>query len=370
MANKKSRLEEAEERTQAALNKTNAKIDELGKVNSILYAELCNIQNVIDAIRNMPDEEKLRYNEQKKICREWRQQVEKIEKDYKNAMNKNAGMGAVGASVGVATVAFGPTAAMGVATTFGVASTGTAISTLSGAAATNAALAWLGGGALAAGGGGMAAGNFLLWLAGPVGWTIAGVSLLTGGILFWRNQGEKKRLEDIFTLISERDTKNYVLAIVELNERNARIKDESGKLREANKDILSFGLDYDAMSEAQQYALGSYVNLMKSATQLLVNPIQGLLPKYTEADLKEFAKRKFTGYVVEWCDDNESMITYLANLLYKIELDRKDQILLWKFFRKNKELLRSYGISEKDFIEYFVNITVWALEYKYSAYVA
>ena len=68
--------------------------------------------------------------------------------------------------------------AMGVATTFGVASTGAAISALSGAAATNAALAWLGGGALAAGGGGMAAGEAFLALAGPVGWAIAGVSLV------------------------------------------------------------------------------------------------------------------------------------------------------------------------------------------------
>ena len=66
---------------------------------------------------------------------------------------------AAGAGLGVAVVTMGPTVAMGVATTFGVASTGTAISTLSGAAATNAALAWLGGGALAAGGGGMAAGE-------------------------------------------------------------------------------------------------------------------------------------------------------------------------------------------------------------------
>lgn len=87
---------------------------------------------------------------------------------------KNAGAGAAGASLGVAVVTMGPTVAMGVATTFGVASTGTAISALSGAAATNAALAWLGGGALAVGGGGMAAGEAFLALAGPVGWAIAG----------------------------------------------------------------------------------------------------------------------------------------------------------------------------------------------------
>ncbi len=67
------------------------------------------------------------------------------------------------AGAGIAVL--GPTAAMAVATTFGTASTGTAIATLSGAAATNAALAWLGGGALAVGGGGMAAGKAFLAMA-------------------------------------------------------------------------------------------------------------------------------------------------------------------------------------------------------------
>jgi len=47
-------------------------------------------------------------------------------------------------------------------TTFGAASTGTAIASLSGAAATNATLAWFGGGAIAAGGGGMAAGTAVI----------------------------------------------------------------------------------------------------------------------------------------------------------------------------------------------------------------
>lgn len=84
-----------------------------------------------------------------------------------------------------------------------MASTGTAISALSGAAATNAALAWLGGGALAVGGGGMAAGEAFLALAGPVGWAIAGVSLVVSGLFFWKSSSDKKRLESIFTAISE-----------------------------------------------------------------------------------------------------------------------------------------------------------------------
>ena len=157
--------------------------------------------------------------------------------------------------MGVAVVTMGPTVAMGIATTFGVASTGTAISTLSGAAATNAALAWLGGGSLVAGGGGMAAGNAFLAMAGPVGWAIAGVSLLASGLFFWKFKSDKNRLENVFIAISERDIKSYELAIVELKERISRIIDENNKLTDAIGEIESFGLDYNKMSEAHHYAI-------------------------------------------------------------------------------------------------------------------
>ena len=102
-------------------------------------------------------------------------EIKEAEKQAK-AAEGGSGAGATLSALGIAVATMGPTAAMGVATTFGVASTGTAISALSGAAANSAALAWLGGGALAAGGGGMSAGTAFLGLAGPVGWTIAGVA--------------------------------------------------------------------------------------------------------------------------------------------------------------------------------------------------
>lgn len=70
-----------------------------------------------------------------------------------------AGVGAAAAGLAAAG-AYGATLAT--ASAIGTASTGTAISSLSGAAATNARLAWLGGGTIAAGGGGMAAGNMVL----------------------------------------------------------------------------------------------------------------------------------------------------------------------------------------------------------------
>lgn len=365
MKKKKSKLQLAQDEAQAAINKTNKKIEELGKHSGDLCDELNNIQSLFDAIRNIPNEKKLECEKLKKIRLNWKQQAEKIENDYKEAAVKNAGAGAAGTGVGVAVVTLGPTAAMGVATTFGVASTGTAISTLSGAAATNAALAWLGGGALAAGGGGMAAGNAFLALAGPVGWAIAGVAVIASGLIFWKSSNDKKAIENIFTLISKRDVKSYNLAIAELNERILRIDNESNLLQAAISKIKTFGTDYNEMTEAQQYELGSYVNLMLSSTQLLVNPIMGLQPKYSDVDFEKFVSWNRKQSSKEICDKYKSLIVSLCNLLYKIELDDKDRKLLFKSFRKNKKMLSPLGMEKRDFSIDIMDAVEEALEYKY-----
>ena len=362
---KKSKLQVAQDKAQAAIKETNNAIGELGEYTRSLYKSLTSIQEQFDKIRNVPSEQKLQYEELKQIRLNWKQQADKIDKDYKNVTVKNAGVGAAGAGLGVAVVTMGPTVAMGVATTFGVASTGTAISTLSGAAATNAALAWLGGGALAAGGGGMAAGNAFLALAGPVGWAIAGVSLLASGLIFWKSKSDKNHLENVFIAISERDIKSYELAIIELKERISRIIDENSKLTDAIGEIESFGLDYNKMSEAQQYALGSYVNLMLSSTQLLVNPIQGLLPKFSEEDFDSFMSWKDREINKETCTEHKDFIVSLANLLYKIELYDRDKKLLWKSLRNNKKMLKSMGISKKEFDLVIMNEIMEALNFKY-----
>lgn len=362
---KKSKLQVAQDKAQAAIEETNNAIGELGEYTGSLYKSLTSIQEQFDKIRNVPSEQKLQYKELKQIRLNWKQQADKIDKDYKNVTVKNAGVGAAGAGLGVAVVTMGPTVAMGVATTFGVASTGTAISTLSGAAATNAALAWLGGGALAAGGGGMAAGNAFLALAGPVGWAIAGVSLLASGLIFWKSKSDKNHLENVFIAISERDIKSYELAIIELKERISRIIDENSKLTDAIGEIKSFGLDYNKMSEAQQYALGSYVNLMLSSTQLLVNPIQGLLPKFSEEDFDSFMSWKDREINKETCTEHKDFIVSLANLLYKIELYDRDKKLLWKSLRNNKKMLKSMDISKKEFDLDIMNAIMEALNFKY-----
>ena len=361
MSKKKSKLKLAQEQAELSIKKTNERIGELGTHTGQLYNALNALQKLFEDIRNVPSEKRLEYEKLKTIRLNWKQQAEKIESDYKNAAAVNAGKGAAGVGAGVAVAALGPTAAMGIATTFGVASTGTAISTLSGVAATNAALAWLGGGALAAGGGGMAAGNAFLALAGPVGWAIAGVAILGSGLLLWKGKSEQKRLEDIFTLISKRDVKTYELAIVEINERISRIIDESQKLTCSIERTSAFGLDYNLLTEAQQYELGSYENLMNSSTQLLINPIIGLMPKYYIDNLKEyiaFSKKKV--------DDKQTiLIVSLANLLYKINLDEKDKTLLWKSFKGNKKFLSSIEMSKKDFEFPIIEIISDALMYKY-----
>ena len=353
MRESKKRLEEAQKRAEKAINLTNQKIEELGGHTSTLFEQLKAMQDHFNRISNIPRKIRVKCDELQQVSMNWKQQVDKIEERYTKA-KVEAGAGAgIGIGVGGAVIAMGPTAAMGVATTFGVASTGTAIASLSGAAATNAALAWLGGGALVVGGGGMATGSAFLALAGPVGWAIAGVYLLGGTILFFNAKNDQERLEEIYSLISIRDEKKYTLAVVEINERIQRIIIESEQLRNALNRIKSFGIDYSSMTEQQQYELGSYVNFINASTQLLVNPILGLMPNYTEADLKDYLYK--TGFNETVADIKyRALIISMCNLLYRIPLDETDKKLLNKSFENNKEFLTATGITKKEFSEFSV----------------
>lgn len=191
MLKKPSKLESAQKRAELAIEKTNGKINELGKYTQSLYIASSTMQAQFDCIRNVTEETKFKYEKTKAIQLNWRKQADNIELKYTKANVKTARKGAIGVGVGISVISLGPTAAMGIATTFGVASTGTPIAVLHGAAATNAALAWLGGGALATGGGGMVAGNALLSLAGPVGLAIAGISIAATGLMAIKSKAEK-----------------------------------------------------------------------------------------------------------------------------------------------------------------------------------
>lgn len=227
------------------------------------------VENLINSIANRPKEfdvaiAEIRVNKKKfkDICDFTREELESAKK---TALGAGAGV-----TAGVAVVSVAPAVAMWVATTFGTASTGVAISSLSGAAATNAALAWLGGGTIAAGGGGMAAGHAFLALAGPIGWTIAGASILTSVVLFSSNKMKlnSKKKEEI-----EAVRKNTTL----VKQTAADIKvllDEAKELRNAlNQYYLGcvpvYNANFITLSYEQQMQLGALVNNTKSLSTSL-----------------------------------------------------------------------------------------------------
>ena len=359
---KRSQFQISQDNAKSALDAANEGISLLGVHSFYLHDSIKRIQGLFDNIRDFSDEEQQLYNEVKSLSNEWQKQVEHIKKDYNNTLQKGAVAEAVGAGVGVGVVTMGPTAAMGVATTFGVvASTGTEISTLSGAVATKAALAWLGGGSLASGGGGVAAGKALLALAGPVGWTIAGVSTIVCGVFIWKTIRDNRRLESVFTLIAERDQKKYALAKTDID---ARILDMIKRTRELNDSAMvinTFGDKYSKMSKDQKYALGACLNNLMISVDLLTKPIPGLYPQYTETDLRLFEKR----YKITL--EHRDLYIALCNLLYgeNISLSDKELKLLAKSFRKNEDFLETAKIDKSVITDNLFQTVGSMLMYKY-----
>ncbi|WP_346713745.1 hypothetical protein [Mediterranea massiliensis] len=364
MDKKKTPLQIESDKVQELVKITNNKILELGVYSQSLYDALVSLQALFDRIRNTPEDKQIELNQIKECIHNWKNQVEKIERDYE-ASGTAVKAGAAGAAMGVGLATLGPTAAMGIATTFGVASTGTAISALSGAAATNAALAWLGGGALAAGGGGMAAGNALIALAGPVGWGIAIAAFGVSGWIWWLAKQKKERLEEIFMLISKRDQKSYRLAILELDERMKKNRKVTGEIYAACTHVYTFGTDYRAMTEEQQYTLGTYLNLMNAAMQLLVNPIIGLQPKFTEEDFQIKSSGNVqipqidSDYITlimlklqMWSSSKDfekykNLIVFLANMFYDVNFQNSDYEILADVFKDDKEFCEKMDIDKK-----------------------
>ena len=240
-----------------------------------LYIQRCmavdtisNVECLINSIANRPKSFDTDFDEININRKSFTDACEFAEKEVQAARAAAASAGAgLAASASVAFLA--PTAAMWIATTFGVASTGTAISTLSGAAATNAALAWLGGGALAAGGKGVIGGKALIALAGPVGWTIAGATLLTSILLFTKNKTKlnKEKHEEIEAV--KRNTeivRKMDLQLLTLLNQTTEIRNElTIQYREC---LRLFRGDYSSFAEEDKLRLGGLVNLTKALSVL------------------------------------------------------------------------------------------------------
>lgn len=238
------------------------------KKREILKRNLESLWEKINQFRNKPEELNLKLSKVKIMYERYDDLIAKTQAET-NDTKITTGAAGAGVAAGVGIAALGPTTAMAIATTFGTASTGTAISTLSGAAETYAALAWLGRGAIAAGGGGIAAGDTFLALAGPVGWGIAAVSLTAGGIL--KNSKNKKVTQEAneATAKLEAQIKIASATMKEIDLLELQTKNATTNVFNFMTEIRDYNENYNVLSTGEQYKLGAIVNDIYGYAKLL-----------------------------------------------------------------------------------------------------
>lgn len=222
----------------------------------------------IENLSNKPKEYETIAGKIELNVRNFNDKVNEIEKE----INKVNEVPAAIAGAGIA--AFAPTVAMGIATTFGTASTGVPISTLAGAAATNASLAWLGGGALATGGAGKAAGETLLALASPIGWTIGGIALASSGVLL--NSKNKEAAEKMEKQIVEikKETMNVMKIDIKVLFSEKEITENSHEIENGLEKFLD-KKDYNYFTNIEKENLMTLMNvsevLSKKIGEIITN---------------------------------------------------------------------------------------------------
>ena len=227
------------------------------------------IEILVNSVANTPKSFETNFDEIDVHKAEFLGAQEFAKKDLE-AARTSAASASAGFAAGAAVASMAPTGAMWVATTFGTASTGTAISTLSGAAATKAALAWLGGGAITVGGGGTAAGSALLALAGPIGWTVAGATLLTSIALFAKKKFENREAKHEALSAVKQNTAlvtSMAAQIDDLLQRTALLRELLVKCY--GEALGFFGSDFLTLSAHQQSRLVALVNNASACAALL-----------------------------------------------------------------------------------------------------
>ena len=232
------------------------------------------VDALIDSIVNRPNNFSVVMKETRAYKEKFRETEEYAKESLNAAVKSGVGV-ASGVATGTAIASLAPTAAMWVATTFGTASTGTAISSLSGAVATKAALAWLGGGALSAGGAGVAGGQALLALAGPIGWGIAGASTVVSAV-FLGHRNKKNADKAI------EEAKKITMAGAQLKETIAKVvtlREETDLLYDnvfpVYKDLKQYvGGDFTTFSDEIKLVFGSLVNDTLALAQMLGKTVE------------------------------------------------------------------------------------------------
>ena len=115
----------------------------------------------------------------------------------------------------------------------------------------------------------MAAGNALLALAGPVGWTIAGATLLSSILIFTAKKTKlnKQKNQEIQAIKRNIELVREMDAVIDM------ILSETAMARAGLNDMFTralplYGADYLSLAEEQKYLLGALVNNTKALAAL------------------------------------------------------------------------------------------------------
>lgn len=124
-------------------------------------------------------------------------------------------------------------------------------------------------------GSGVAGGSALLAMAGPIGWTIAGASLLTSIVLFAqkRTKLNKEKNDEIDSV--KRNTE----ALKEMDAKILKLLEDTCAVREGlnskYRECLSlFEADYISLDERKKEMLGALVNTTKALSILFDKKVE------------------------------------------------------------------------------------------------
>ena len=324
MVKKLSQLEIAKQEAENIAKETYEKINELGFHASSLYRSMNALQLLFDRIQNLPIDHKGIYEKHKEVSADWKEQVDNLTDEYKKKELGGPGVSALGIGAGIAVATIGRTAAFLV-------------------------------------GGRIVGGAMFALAGGPIGWAIAGISILK----MITGKKDTAKLEQIYERIFKRDVEFYSKAITEINERVHRIDDELEKLDRAIGRIATFGTDYSSMTTTQQFDLAAFFNLFETATMLLVTPIMNLQPHFSEQDCCDFYEDEVDPASKEYLSLHKNMTIFLANFLYEIPLDDKDKELLAQSLTREKVFCAS--IEKNNFSVNDIDVVERALRHKANA---
>lgn len=141
MEKKLSQLEIAKQEAENIAKETYEKINELGFHTSSLYRSMNSLQLLFDRIQNLPIDHKGIYEKHKEVSADWKEQVDNLTDEYKKKELGGPGVSALGIGAGIAVATIGRTAAFLV-------------------------------------GGRIVGGAMFALAGGPIGWAIAGISIL------------------------------------------------------------------------------------------------------------------------------------------------------------------------------------------------